>query len=91
MELRLGQKTWHAISNCSRNVNYQCIGHGWRKFVFDNSLKEFDVCLFNLVSASEDSFVLDVKIFHVKEGIQPATSTDHPETPNVSAVNEEDA
>lgn len=40
---------------------------GWRSFVLDNKLREFDVCVFEPGSLDNESVVLDVKIFHVKK------------------------
>lgn len=69
VELRVGDRTWQA--------KYQFKGYGgglvggWKNFVLENFLEEFDVCLFDLVSGTQGAFILDVKIFRVVEEVIP--------------------
>ncbi|KAK6160777.1 hypothetical protein DH2020_004158 [Rehmannia glutinosa] len=69
IELRVKDKRWVA------KYHYKGYGggltNGWKKFVVDNFLEEFDVCVFDLTSGTPDNFVLDVKIFRVVEEVIP--------------------
>ncbi|KAL0360765.1 UNVERIFIED_CONTAM: hypothetical protein Sradi_3761000 [Sesamum radiatum] len=44
---------------------------GWKNFFLENFLKEFDICLFDLISGTDDAIILDVKIFRVVEEVIP--------------------
>ncbi|XP_011083780.1 B3 domain-containing protein REM16-like [Sesamum indicum] len=44
---------------------------GWKNFVMENFLEESDVCLFDLISGTDDAIILDVKIFRVVEEVIP--------------------
>ncbi|GAB2230249.1 hypothetical protein Droror1_Dr00014507 [Drosera rotundifolia] len=62
--LRVGEKTWTIrFTHGTRGAGILC--GGWKKFVVDNTMDEFDVCLFKLASQKDEPIVLDVKIFRV--------------------------
>ncbi|KAL9270360.1 B3 domain-containing protein [Drosera capensis] len=62
--LRVGEKTWTIkFTRGTRGAGILC--GGWKKFVLDNTVGEFDVCLFKLASQKDEPLVLDVKIFRV--------------------------
>ncbi|KAL0360770.1 UNVERIFIED_CONTAM: hypothetical protein Sradi_3761500 [Sesamum radiatum] len=69
IELRINGNIWKA--------KYQYKGYGggltggWKNFVLENFLEEFDVCLFDLISGTDDTIILDVKIFRVVEEVIP--------------------
>ncbi|KAI3465381.1 hypothetical protein Pfo_022044 [Paulownia fortunei] len=69
LELRVKDNTWQA------KYHYKGYGGGltggWKNFVLENFLEEFDVCLFDRVSGTPDTFILDVKIFRVVEEVIP--------------------
>ncbi|KAK4492832.1 hypothetical protein RD792_000157, partial [Penstemon davidsonii] len=72
VELRVGEKNWVA------KYYYKGYGGGlmcgWKKFVLENFLEEFDVCLFDLVSQKSDAIILDIKIFRVVEEVIPPST-----------------
>ncbi|KAG8377682.1 hypothetical protein BUALT_Bualt08G0058200 [Buddleja alternifolia] len=76
IELRVKDNKWHA--------KYHFKGYGggltggWKNFVLENFLEEFDVCLFDLVSGTQDQFILDVKIFRVVEEVIPPSPVMRP-------------
>ncbi|KAL0360764.1 UNVERIFIED_CONTAM: B3 domain-containing protein REM16 [Sesamum radiatum] len=69
IELRVKDNVWTA------KYHYKGYGGGltggWKNFVLENFLEEFDVCLFDIVSGTEEAVVLDVKIFRVVEEVIP--------------------
>lgn len=70
--LGVEDKTW-VISfyyNFKRGTGGLC-GEGWKKFVRDNSLEEFDVLLFKLPNPNNATIVFDVEIFRVVPKILP--------------------
>ncbi|XP_021721957.1 B3 domain-containing protein REM16-like [Chenopodium quinoa] len=73
VSLRMEGKIWDCIvSKSSRNhVGFQC--SGWRTFVRDNFLEEFDVCLFVPSIKKNGRYVLDVSIFRVVPEVVPST------------------
>ncbi|KAK4492833.1 hypothetical protein RD792_000158 [Penstemon davidsonii] len=95
VELRVGEKSWVA------KYNYKGYGGGlmggWKNFVIENFLEEFDVCLFDLICQKSDAIILDIKIFRVvEEVIPPSTLLAQPNirengrrlTPNGHATNQ---
>ncbi|KAL0360768.1 UNVERIFIED_CONTAM: hypothetical protein Sradi_3761300 [Sesamum radiatum] len=69
IELRVNSNVWQA------KYHYKGYGgeltSGWKNFVLENFLEEFDVCLFNLISGTNEAIILDVKIFRVVEEVIP--------------------
>ncbi|KAK6160773.1 hypothetical protein DH2020_004154 [Rehmannia glutinosa] len=69
VELRVKDKTWIA------KYHYKGYGggltNGWKNFVLDNFLEEFDVCVFDFASGTHETCTLDVKIFRVVEEVIP--------------------
>ncbi|KAK4390617.1 B3 domain-containing protein REM16 [Sesamum angolense] len=69
IELRVKDNVWKA------KYHYKGYGGGltggWKNFVLENFLEEFDVCLFDIVSGTEDTIIFDVKIFRVVEEVIP--------------------
>ncbi|KAK4429081.1 B3 domain-containing protein REM16 [Sesamum alatum] len=63
IELRVKDNAWKA------KYHYKGYGGGltggWKDFILENFLEEFDVCLFNLVRGTKDTVILDVEIFRV--------------------------
>lgn len=75
--LRVEEKTWLCkISFTRSNIGSQ--GSGWRNFVRDNYLEEFDVCLFVPSGSKNESYVLDVNIFRVVPEVVPPSSVTPP-------------
>jgi len=72
--LRIGEKTWSAFFYRNGKKGGGLTGYGWKKFVLDNNLEEFDVCLFELASQKRDPrMVMDVEIFRVIPEIVPSS------------------
>ncbi|KAI8549802.1 hypothetical protein RHMOL_Rhmol06G0053600 [Rhododendron molle] len=67
------EKTWHARYNGIVRNPARGLSGGWKDFVFDNNLEEFDVCMFELASGILDDIVMDVTIFRVVAEISPLT------------------
>ncbi|KAL2538714.1 B3 domain-containing protein REM16 [Forsythia ovata] len=67
--LRVKENTWH-VKYHSRGDGGGLSG-GWKAFVLDNFLEEFDACSFHLASGTNDGIVLDVGIFRVVEEVIP--------------------
>jgi len=71
--LRMGKGEWIA------RYSYHNIRHtggltgGWKHFVFDNNLEEFDVCVFKPAGQMNNTLVLDMTIFRVLQEIVPLT------------------
>ncbi|KAK4429084.1 hypothetical protein Salat_1208400 [Sesamum alatum] len=69
LELRVKDNAWKA------KYHYKGYGGGltggWKDFVLQNFLEEFDVCLFDLVRGTQDTVILDVQIFRVVEEVIP--------------------
>ncbi|KAL0351942.1 UNVERIFIED_CONTAM: B3 domain-containing protein REM16 [Sesamum calycinum] len=69
IELRVKDNVWKA------KYHYKGYGGGLtgggKNFVLENFLEEFDVCLFDIVSGTEDTIIFDVKIFRVVEEVIP--------------------
>ncbi|CAA3009359.1 B3 domain-containing REM16 [Olea europaea subsp. europaea] len=67
--IRLNEKSWkakyHRTGFGGRLIS------GWKNFVLDNFLEEFDVCSFHLASRINDGVILDVSIFRVVEDVIP--------------------
>ncbi|XAR64083.1 hypothetical protein NMG60_11024289 [Bertholletia excelsa] len=67
----ISDKTWQA------RFYYRVYGGGltggWKNFAVENNLEEFDVCLFELVSRTNDALVMDVAVFRVVKEISPLT------------------
>ncbi|XP_060200842.1 LOW QUALITY PROTEIN: B3 domain-containing protein REM16-like [Lycium barbarum] len=67
--LRIKEKTWQAKF---QNTDYGGgLTGGWRRFVLENFLEEFDVCVFNLTCGEDGATILDVNIFRVVEEVTP--------------------
>ncbi|KAL0017294.1 hypothetical protein SO802_004363 [Lithocarpus litseifolius] len=73
IHLRFKKDTWRARYNHNRVRGYGGITGGWKHFVIDNNLEEFDVCLFKPAGQMDGSTILDVSIFRVVEEISPRT------------------
>ncbi|KAL2504161.1 B3 domain-containing protein REM16 [Abeliophyllum distichum] len=68
--LRLKENAWKARYH--HKGGYSCgLTGGWKKFVLDNFLEEFDVCLFHLAGGINDGIIFDVSIFRVVEEVIP--------------------
>ncbi|KAL0351944.1 UNVERIFIED_CONTAM: B3 domain-containing protein REM16 [Sesamum calycinum] len=69
IELRVNDNVWKA------KYHYKGYGggltSGWKNFAMENFLEEFDVCLFDPISRTDDNIILDVKIFRVVEEVIP--------------------
>ncbi|KAK4429077.1 B3 domain-containing protein REM16 [Sesamum alatum] len=69
IELRVKDNVWKA------KYHYRGYGGGltggWKDFVLENFLEEFDVCLFDLVRGTQDTMILNVQIFRVVEEVIP--------------------
>ncbi|XP_019152838.1 PREDICTED: B3 domain-containing protein REM16-like [Ipomoea nil] len=65
LTLRVKENAW-----TTRCYHRKISGSGYRKFVLENNLEEFDVCVFRLASRSDD-IVFDVSIFRVVEEVVP--------------------
>ncbi|XP_047152756.1 B3 domain-containing protein REM16 [Vigna umbellata] len=69
--LRMDKGEWVA------RYSYHNIRHtggltgGWKHFVLDNNLEEYDVCVFKPAGQMNDNLVLDMSIFRVVEEIVP--------------------
>ncbi|KAL8166680.1 hypothetical protein V2J09_008179 [Rumex salicifolius] len=61
--LRFEDKTWKTKLGYSAVKTTGQICGGWKQFVQDNRLEEFDVCVFSFVSQSDNEAVVDVGIF----------------------------
>ncbi|XP_071923713.1 B3 domain-containing protein REM16-like isoform X1 [Coffea arabica] len=73
LTLQVKDKTWK-VRFYKRDYRTGGLAGGWKRFVHENFLEEFDVCLFNLVTgAATDDIVMDVSIFKVVEGVIPVT------------------
>ncbi|WCJ35344.1 AP2/B3-like transcriptional factor family protein [Euphorbia peplus] len=65
--LRVNENTWKArVFCCISPQNRGFLGGGWKRFVLDNNLHEFDVCVFEPRGQLNHSLVLDVYIFPVE-------------------------
>ncbi|KAK6139029.1 hypothetical protein DH2020_027227 [Rehmannia glutinosa] len=69
VELRVNDKTW--VARYHYKGYSGGLSGGWKKFVLENFLEEFDVCVFHLVSGTHNSCTLNVKIFRVVEEVIP--------------------
>ncbi|CAI9763677.1 unnamed protein product [Fraxinus pennsylvanica] len=78
--LRVKENSWQ-VKYHQKAYNNGGLDGGWKNFVYDNSLEEFDVCLFDLASGPNDGIVLDVQIFRVAEVISPAQVTPDTSSP----------
>lgn len=67
------EKTWHARYNGIVGNPARGLSGGWKDFVLDNNLEEFDVCMFELASGIHDDIVMDVSIFRVVAEVSPLT------------------
>ncbi|KAG5543344.1 hypothetical protein RHGRI_016167 [Rhododendron griersonianum] len=65
LRVKENEKTWHAKYECRFGRGASGLVGGWKDFVFENNLEEFDVCLFELASGTHDRIVMDVSIFRV--------------------------
>ncbi|XP_065847738.1 B3 domain-containing protein REM16 [Euphorbia lathyris] len=64
--LRTSENTWRARIVCSKTSRHRgVLGGGWRRFVRENNLHEFDVCIFEPRGQLNNSMVLDVYICRV--------------------------
>lgn len=64
VQLRRNEKTWATKLQCRPNGRAG-LAVGWKEFVLDNYLEEFDVCVFKLASQKHEAVILDVSIFRV--------------------------
>lgn len=71
--LRLNGKTWQTKFHYYPSRSYGGLSGGWRSFVADNSLDEFDVCVFECDDPAAKPLTLDVKIFPVIQAVVPLT------------------
>ncbi|KAK6160775.1 hypothetical protein DH2020_004156 [Rehmannia glutinosa] len=69
VKLRVNDNTW--VAKYQYKGNSVGLSGGWKKFVLENFLEEFDVCVFDLGSGTHDTCTLDVKIFRVVEEVIP--------------------
>ncbi|XP_059635607.1 B3 domain-containing protein REM16-like [Cornus florida] len=69
--LRVKENTWQTRFYFRKYGGV--LGSGWKDFAIENSLEEFDVCLFDLASEKNEAVVLDVSIFRVVEDIHLPT------------------
>lgn len=61
--LRINENTWRTKFLYQKSRNSGGLSAGWRNFVTDNNLQEFDVLVFEPGSPINNSIVLDVQIF----------------------------
>lgn len=80
--LRIGEKTWHTGFRSRKDCNWGGITSGWKAFVVDNNLEEFDVCVFEPCAGLIGATLLDVRIFRVVEEVTPFRKISSP-TPNI--------
>ncbi|KAL3514573.1 hypothetical protein ACH5RR_027290 [Cinchona calisaya] len=71
LTLQVKDKTWK-VRFYKRDYGGGLAG-GWKRFVDENFLEEFDVCLFNLVTKTKDAIIMDVSIFRVVEDVIPVS------------------
>nr|GMC54253.1 B3 domain-containing protein REM16-like isoform X2 [Ipomoea batatas] len=76
LPLRVKDKTW--IARCYQRTNFGrrtiLSGMGYRSFVLENQIEEFDVCVFEMASTDDDSgkdISFNVSIFRVVEDAIP--------------------
>lgn len=63
--LRMGDTEWLARYLFLPNRHSGALTGGWKQFVIENYMREFDVCVFNLANPGRKPMTLDVKIFKV--------------------------
>ncbi|KAK4352038.1 hypothetical protein RND71_027556 [Anisodus tanguticus] len=67
--LRVKENTWKAKF---QHTDYgDGLTGGWKNFVLEKFLEEFDVCVFNLTGGEDGAIILDVNIFRVVEEVIP--------------------
>lgn len=69
--LRLNGKTWQTKFHYYASRTYGGLSGGWKSFVMDNCLDEFDVCVFECANTAAKPLTLDVKIFPVLQSVVP--------------------
>ncbi|KAL2459174.1 B3 domain-containing protein REM16 [Forsythia ovata] len=80
--LRLKENAWKARYHHKKGGYSGGLIGGWKKFVLDNFLEEFDVCLFHLAGGINDGIIFDVSIFRVvEEVIPPSRVSREPQRP----------
>ncbi|KAF7827604.1 B3 domain-containing protein REM16-like [Senna tora] len=65
--LRMEQTEWLAKYNVERGGRAAGLSGGWRHFVLDNKLQEFDVCVFKPPGKISTPLIIEVQIFRVNE------------------------
>jgi hypothetical protein len=66
--LCIGERMWYVTFQ--HRVYGGLLTGGWKKFATENFLEEFDVCLFDVVTGTNNAgAVLDVNIFRVVEDV----------------------
>ncbi|KAG5543345.1 hypothetical protein RHGRI_016167 [Rhododendron griersonianum] len=80
LRVKENEKTWHAKYECRFGRGASGLVGGWKDFVFENNLEEFDVCLFELASGTHDRIVMDVSIFRVVAEVSALTRVSHSPT-----------
>ncbi|XP_021896518.1 B3 domain-containing protein REM16-like isoform X1 [Carica papaya] len=71
--LRTNGNMWYARFSCYKPRHSGGLLAGWKKFVLDNHLDEFDVCVFEPVRLGSNPIVLDVRIFRVVQAAIPSS------------------
>ncbi|XP_050236545.1 B3 domain-containing protein REM16-like isoform X2 [Mercurialis annua] len=77
VSLRIKEKTWQIRFSFRKQKkrgdkeDRGGFGGGWKNFVLDNSIKLFDVCVFEPGIPSDNMMVLDVNIFRVVKDTSP--------------------
>lgn len=80
LEVSGATETWSSRFLFSKGRNYGVLGGGWKAFVLQNKLEEFDVCVFepvneeqlDLVNKGEhDTVNMEVTIFQVARDVAP--------------------
>ncbi|EEF52479.1 B3 domain-containing protein REM16 [Ricinus communis] len=71
--LRIKEKTWQVRLYYRKRPNRGGLACGWKSFVLDNNIQEFDVCVFEPGNPLDNTMVLDVNIFRVVQDMNPHT------------------
>ncbi|XP_061365395.1 B3 domain-containing protein REM16-like isoform X1 [Gastrolobium bilobum] len=74
----MGKAEWIVKYTYIANRRNGGLTGGWKHFVLDNNLEEFDVCVFKLGGQLNNTMILEVDIFRVVEEIAPLTAVNSP-------------
>lgn len=65
--LRMGEQEWLAKYTFDQSRRAGALAGGWKHFVLENKLQEFDVCVFKPQGKVKKPLIMDVTIFRVNE------------------------